>query len=74
MAKALLGELLLQNGEITQEQLNEALKIQEKEGGLIGIILKRLGHVDEAKLIEYLTLQATQRVTEGKKLAKEEDN
>lgn len=66
MAKVLLGELLVQNKEITGEQLSEALKVQKEEGGLIGIILKRLGYIDEAKLIEYLTLQATQKVSNDK--------
>lgn len=68
MAKVLLGELLLEHGEITQEQLDQALKIQNDEGGLIGIILKRLGFIDEKKLISYLTMQASQQISESKNL------
>ena len=36
-----LGELLLKHTSLTAEQLDEALKIQEKEGGLLGEILVR---------------------------------
>jgi type IV pilus assembly protein PilB len=58
MAKQLLGEILVANGEITQAQLDEALAIQKEEGGLIGIILVNLGHVDEKSLVKYLAIQA----------------
>jgi hypothetical protein len=58
MSKPLLGELLLENEEITQEQLNEALKIQKDEGGLIGIIIVNLGFISEQKLVKYLAKQA----------------
>ncbi|TAL33741.1 MAG: hypothetical protein EPN93_13315 [Spirochaetes bacterium] len=58
MAKPLLGEMLLESGEITQEQLNEALAIQKKEGGLMGIILVNLGYISEKQLVNYLALQA----------------
>ncbi len=58
MAKPLLGELLLENGEITQEQLDDALKIQKEEGGLIGIIMVNLGHITEQNLVKYLAMQA----------------
>src|ERR1700746_588010 len=36
-----LGELLLQHTSLQPEQLDEALKIQKKEGGLLGEILVR---------------------------------
>ena len=58
MSKPLLGELLLENEEISQEQLNEALKIQKDEGGLIGIIIVNLGFISEQKLVKYLAKQA----------------
>ena len=58
MSKPLLGELLLEHEEITQEQLNEALKIQKDEGGLIGIIIVNLGFISEQKLVKYLAKQA----------------
>ena len=50
MAKPLLGEMLVENGVITQEQLNKALEVQHSEGGLIGIILVSQGIISEQKL------------------------
>ncbi len=58
MPKPLLGELLIENGEVSQEQLNRAIDIQKKEGGLIGIILVNLGFLNEQTLVKYLALQA----------------
>ncbi|MGV7928263.1 MAG: hypothetical protein AB2L13_05025 [Spirochaetota bacterium] len=58
MAKPLLGEMLLENGEITREQLDKALEVQKKEGGLMGIILVNLGIIPEKTLVKYLALQA----------------
>jgi MSHA biogenesis protein MshE len=59
--KRLLGEMLVQGGEITQEQLDEALETQKKkqEGDLIGAILISLGYLDEIVLMEYLKKQGT---------------
>ncbi|MCU0844609.1 MAG: hypothetical protein MUC76_06750 [Spirochaetes bacterium] len=58
MAKPLLGEMLLEDGEISREQLDEALEMQKKEGGLMGIILVNLGFIPEKTLVKYLSLQA----------------
>ena len=58
MSKVLLGEMLLENGEITRQQLDEALEIQKKEGGLLGIILVNLGFINEQSLGKYLAIQA----------------
>jgi hypothetical protein len=58
MPKPLLGELLVENSEITQDQLNKAIEIQKKEGGLIGIILVNLGYINEQTLVKYLAVQA----------------
>jgi len=58
MARPLLGEILLEENEITQEQLNKALEVQKKEGGLIGIILVSQKAISEETLVKYLTLQA----------------
>ena len=58
MAKPLLGELLVEDGVITQEQLDEALNIQKNEGGLIGIILVNKAYIDEQTLVKYLAMQA----------------
>jgi hypothetical protein len=58
MSKALLGEMLLENGEVTRQQLDEALEVQKKDGGLLGIILVNLGHISEQILVKYLAVQA----------------
>ncbi len=58
MAKPMLGEMLVESGEITQEQLDQALEVQKKEGGLIGIILVNLNLISEKTLVKYLSLQA----------------
>ena len=58
MAKPLLGEMLVENGEITQEQLDKALEVKKKEGGLMGIILVNLGFITEKTLVKYLSMQA----------------
>ena len=58
MARPLLGEILLENGEITQDQLDKALEVQKKEGGLIGIILVSQGSISEQILVKYLAIQA----------------
>ena len=58
MSKPLLGEMLVEKGVITQDQLNKALQVQNSEGGLIGIILVSQGIITEQTLVEYLAIQA----------------
>ena len=58
MSNPLLGEILIEKGEITREQLNDALDVQKREGGLIGIILVNLGFLSEERLVMNLALQA----------------
>jgi hypothetical protein len=62
MARPLLGEILLENKEVTKEQLDKAIEVQKKEGGLIGIILVTMGAITEQTLVKYLAIQA-ERVT-----------
>ncbi|MDX1631967.1 MAG: type IV-A pilus assembly ATPase PilB [Thermoanaerobaculia bacterium] len=50
-----LGELLVSSGAIEQEQLQEGLELQKKEGGRIGSNLVKLGHLSEEKLTELLS-------------------
>jgi len=52
-----LGELLIERGVITKEQLEKALKVQKEEGGLIGQILVRLGFTSEEEIAQALTAQ-----------------
>ncbi|MEW6041309.1 MAG: hypothetical protein AB1633_07295, partial [Elusimicrobiota bacterium] len=53
-----LGEMLVQVGMITQEQLSEALQIQKQSGGKLGNILINLGYVTEELLFAFLGKQA----------------
>jgi len=52
-----LGELLLDRGVISEEQLNNALKVQKDKGGLIGRILVSLGYAREEEIAQALTVQ-----------------
>jgi len=49
------GEFLVKAGKITQEQLQEALQSQQDEGGRLGAVLVKLGHVQEPELVELLS-------------------
>jgi type IV pilus assembly protein PilB len=42
-----IGEILKKEGQIIQTQLDEALAIHKKDGGFLGSILLRNGHIDE---------------------------
>lgn len=53
----LLGELLLEKGIISQDQLDKALKHQKDRGGLIGQILVSLGFASEKEIAQALTVQ-----------------
>ena len=52
-----LGELLLEQGIISREQLGKALSAQQDKGGLIGESLVELGYVREDDIAQSLTAQ-----------------
>ncbi len=52
-----LGELLVERKAISAEQLEEALGIQQRDGGLLGQILVRLGYTTEEAVAQVLTAQ-----------------
>ena len=52
-----LGELLIERGIITQNQLEKALAVQQERGGLIGEILVELGFAKEDEIAQTLTAQ-----------------
>ncbi len=56
MAKK-LGDLLVDAGLITKEQLEEALKIQEKDNERLGTILVKLGYLTEEEITSFLSKQ-----------------
>ncbi len=57
ISKNKLGELLLNNTALTKEQLDEALKIQEESGSLIGEILIRKNFLSSHDLTKVLCIQ-----------------
>jgi len=52
-----LGEILLQHTSMTKEQLSEALKTQEREGGLIGEILLRKNMIQAHEIMRAVCVQ-----------------
>lgn len=52
-----LGQILVERGVITLEQLQLALASQEKEGGLIGEVIVKLGFAKEEEIAHCLSLQ-----------------
>lgn len=55
--KILLGDLLVKNNLITQEQLNTAINHNEKTGKKLGQILIDLKYINEEQLARFLALQ-----------------
>jgi len=53
----LIGEILIEEGFLDPPSLEEALKIQKKEGGLIGEILIQRGAISEEQLVVGLSRQ-----------------
>ncbi|MFH1692062.1 MAG: ATPase, T2SS/T4P/T4SS family [Candidatus Omnitrophota bacterium] len=52
-----LGELLIKEGIITQQQLDEVIKVQAQEGGRLGEILLKMGFVSEEDVVVALGKQ-----------------
>jgi len=52
-----LGAILVAAGEITEAQLEEGLRMQEKSGRRLGEELIRAGHVSKGQVVSGLTLQ-----------------
>ena len=53
-SKLPLGESLVQEGIISLEQLNEALRVQQKKGGKIGSVIVELGYISDEDLLKFL--------------------
>jgi len=54
---AKIGQLLLAANLVTEEQLQEALNLQKKEGGRLGSKLVKLGYLTTEKLVSFLSKQ-----------------
>ncbi|MBU0693518.1 MAG: Flp pilus assembly complex ATPase component TadA [Candidatus Omnitrophica bacterium] len=52
-----LGDILIVEGIITEEQLNEAISLQKKEGDRIGECLVKLGYISEEQIVIALSKQ-----------------
>jgi len=52
-----VGVLLLKAGAVTGTQIEEALAVQQETGERLGVILKRLGHIDETAMVHVLEQQ-----------------
>ncbi len=50
-----LGELLVKEGQITPDQLREALRRQKEQGGRLGTNLVSMGLIGEADLVSFLS-------------------
>jgi twitching motility protein PilT len=55
--KPRFGEILLEYGIITKEQLTKALEWQEHVGGRVGSILREMGYLDDDSLLNFLSKQ-----------------
>ncbi|UCE83237.1 MAG: type IV-A pilus assembly ATPase PilB [Deltaproteobacteria bacterium] len=67
MAKK-LGNFLVREGLITAEQLESALQEQKANGGMLGSNLVKMGFIEEAELMEFLSKQFGVPSTDPSKL------
>jgi len=56
--RRLVGQILKEQGFVTEEQIQQALKIQRDKGGVIGEILRDMGHVSEDAIVTALGIQS----------------
>lgn len=57
MARLRLGEILIKQGVLTEQQLNEAIETQKREKGRVGEILIKLKYITEEQLAASLATQ-----------------
>jgi type IV pilus assembly protein PilB len=57
MVVSKLGKMLVNAKLITDEQLQNALATQQKEGGRLGSVLMKLGYIKEQDLLQFLSKQ-----------------
>ena len=71
--KIRIGDLLVEAGAITEEQLQEALAKQKEEGGMLGNIIMDMGFISRELLITVLTTQMGIEYCEVKSVKIDED-
>ena len=59
--KSRLGQVLVDNGFITQGKLDQALRVQQKSGQPIGVIMINLGYITKEDMIIALHYQKCRR-------------
>ncbi len=69
----LIGQILLSRGLITQQDLTQALRLQEETSGLIGQALLRLGALTEEALLDALSGQLDLPVLDVASVPKEQE-
>ncbi len=55
--KVRLGQVLIQGGIVTPEQLKRALEVQKEQGGFLGEILTKLRYTTEEEIAQALAIQ-----------------
>jgi type IV pilus assembly protein PilB len=68
-----IGEILVKEGFITSEQLNQAVEAQRHSGELLGSIITKLGFVDESVLVDFLSKQFQSPAVDPLKIAISKD-
>jgi len=53
-----LGDILIKEGLVTEEQLKEALNDQKCGGGIIGLVMVEKGYITDCQLLDVLKKQA----------------
>jgi type IV pilus assembly protein PilB len=56
--RRLIGQILKEQGFVTETQIEEALKLQRDKGGVIGEILRNMGYVSEDAIVTALGIQS----------------
>jgi len=52
-----LGQRMVEAALVSEDQIQEALDVQKKDGGRLGSILVKLGYINEEKFLEFLNTQ-----------------
>ena len=64
--KMLLGDMMVSEGFITEEQLNEGLEKQKSDGRLLGLILVDMGYITQRNLEKAIIKQKQQVIDDSK--------
>lgn len=68
-----LGERLVDEGYLTQEQLELALKVKSRNGGFLGEVLVKLGFITDQVLTDYLAAETHTKVIDVSQMVIDDD-